>query len=279
MKRQFQAAIVLSITIAFLTCLEQTKGEALADAHEPETGFSLKVESIPVGDFSKNPKSKMLVYDGRLFPFFKIPPEGGYRYVDRTGRQDELVDVLGFVIWQFLGQRIGTREDIGPLHQIVSRGEPKVLDNDSYAEGIWAAWRLRDNGPFHENIGPQLSLGGISGYFHRFAGKPERVNEQNGSEGSEAYLPPCGVYLPLSGYSPFPSSVSSLALGGQIVGLVLIGFCFAFLAVFGFYWVFDDPNRNRVFRGAGLAATGTVGCLFFYGWAFSAHPLATWGLC
>ena len=63
MKRQFQAAIVLSITIAFLTCLEQTKGEALADAHEPETGFSLKVESIPVGDFSKNPKSKMLVYD------------------------------------------------------------------------------------------------------------------------------------------------------------------------------------------------------------------------
>lgn len=25
--------------------------------------------------------------------------------------------------------------------------------------------------------------------------------------------------------------------------------------------------------------TGTVGCLFFYGWAFSAHPLATWGLC
>ncbi len=107
----------------------------------------------------------------------------------------------------------------------------------------------------------------------------EGQNKTERSDGCEDDLRQCGYLLPFSGGGASVGGISSLALGLQIFGLALIGFLLAIPGSFGLYWIFDNPNRNRKFLGAGLAATFLPCTLFFYGWAFSAHPFATWGLC
>ena len=70
----------------------------------------------------------------------------------------------------------------------------------------------------------------------------------------------------------------SFLLGGQILGLMLVGFGFACGVVRGLIWALDDPNRDRRRLGWATAALCFPLGLTFYGWAWLGHPLAFWGL-
>ncbi len=154
-----------------------------------------------------------------------------------------------------------------------------TMNGDSAFAHFWLGKNKVHRRRIHNNIGSQFPLSHISGYPKGFPREIQRVNQKAGAEGRNTYLPPCGAYLPFSGFSAFPSGISSFALGSQIVGLMLLGFLFAIPGSLGLYWVFDDPNRNRKFVGGTLAVLFFTCTVFFYGWAISAHPFATWGLC
>lgn len=89
---------------------------------------------------------------------------------------------------------------------------------------------------------------------------------------------PCSYYLPFSGCgSDLPGNGDAL-LGVQIIGLVLIGFCFALLGSFGVFWILDNTNRKRRLTGVAIA----IGCIpmvvFFYTWGAIGYPMALWRL-
>ena len=84
----------------------------------------------------------------------------------------------------------------------------------------------------------------------------------------------CRYYLPISGCSGYTSHIDGLALGGQIIGLVLVGFGFALL--FGrcvFVALEEAPKARRwIWYSGAIASAATA--LFFYQWALFGHPLA-----
>ena len=110
----------------------------------------------------------------------------------------------------------------------------------------------------------------ISRGFSRLASFVESPDQQRGPDQGKNRGGPCSFYLPLTGCGSQLSGIGSLLLGGQILGLMLVGFGFACGLVFGLINALDNPNRHR--RRLGWAIET------FYGWAWLGHPLAFWGL-
>src|SRR5207245_664775 len=92
-------------------------------------------------------------------------------------------------------------------------------------------------------------------------------------------LCPCRPYLPLTSHRAAYSGRGSLPLGLQIVGIVLIGFPFAFLVVLCFFRRAEVPNWNRKFNWGIVAAIFFTATPTFYGWEFTGNPGAIWCLC
>jgi hypothetical protein len=86
---------------------------------------------------------------------------------------------------------------------------------------------------------------------------------ENGPEPSRKYL--------------FFGGISSPFLGLQIFGIVLVGFGFACLGVFGIALALDDPDRKRRILGWICLCIGGAGGLFLYGWAWGGNPWLVWG--
>lgn len=82
----------------------------------------------------------------------------------------------------------------------------------------------------------------------------------------------CGQYLMFG-------SISSPILGFQILCIVLVGVGFAYLTMFSIVRALDNLDRKRRALYWGLASVGTVGGLFFYGWAWGGNPFVVWGAC
>lgn len=76
----------------------------------------------------------------------------------------------------------------------------------------------------------------------------------------------------------FFGGVRSPYLGVQIFSLMLVGFGFAFLSVFGIRRALDDLDLKRRRWGWLWFSVGAVGGLFCYGWAWGGHPLRVWGI-
>ena len=108
--------------------------------------------------------------------------------------------------------------------------------------------------------------------------KVKRPDEQTRAEAREDDPNICRFYLPLSGCSSYLSGISGLLLGGQIFGIVLIGFGFAFGGGLGLFWAFDDPNHGRRRLGRAIIGPCFLLSLTFYGWGWLGHPLMFWGL-
>ena len=85
------------------------------------------------------------------------------------------------------------------------------------------------------------------------------------------------THLPISGCSGEASSISSLALGGQIVSLMLLGGGSAFLFGFCIFFGIESPKQAR-WKYLLAAVPCAVLVFFFYGWARFGHPLVFFGL-
>ncbi len=101
----------------------------------------------------------------------------------------------------------------------------------------------------------------------------------NRADGGYADSDPCRYFLPFSGCGTTIGGFGSFALGGQIVGLMGVGFLFALAGVLCLFWAFYNPYRKRR-NGARLAAIfGPVLCAgtgYWYAWAGFAHPWKFW---
>ncbi|TPE50822.1 YifB family Mg chelatase-like AAA ATPase [Amaricoccus solimangrovi] len=155
---------------------------------------------------------------------------------------------------------------------------PRVVKYDARLDPV----QMLENGRFvgrndlavrNSEVGSDLSLADFSGNADRPARLAKRPDQQPGPESGDPELEPCRYHLPISGCSATLSSVSSLLLGLQIIGLMLVGFGFAVPSVLGIFRAFDDDYRDRRSRYLALSAICAPAWLFLYGWAFYGRPL------
>lgn len=138
----------------------------------------------------------------------------------------------------------------------------------------FSSWR-KDVASLYPKVRSYLRLADLTGDSISLSREPQRIKEGKGADYRDAGLNPCRYYLPFSGCSARLSSISSLTLGGQIVGLMLLGFAFAIPSCLGVFRAFDDSNREGLSRSLALSAVCTPVWLFLYCWAFWGHPF--WG--
>ena len=110
----------------------------------------------------------------------------------------------------------------------------------------------------------------FDGRLRRLAGFAERPDDQQRSSERQTGRTPTQKYL-------FFGGIRSPYLGIQVLGIMLVGFGFACLSVFGLVNALDNPNRNRRCIGWLIAGLCLPTGLTFYGWAFVGSPFVFWG--
>lgn len=156
-------------------------------------------------------------------------------------------------------------------------------------------WTLRFNvtnePSLSEQIGAKLPLcgflrvlyasnGGVGSSFG-FSESSNQIPSPNTGYGSRrsgnGNADPCYYLLPISGCSGIRGGVGGLALGGQIVGLMLLGIGCALLFGRSVFLALESPEKARWKFWLYALPLGAL-VFFFYGWAWFGHPLAFWGL-
>ncbi|PVB60275.1 hypothetical protein DCO57_17630 [Labrenzia sp. 011] len=141
-----------------------------------------------------------------------------------------------------------------------------------------ASRTIPDNDIMSGKVSDNLSFGSALGTVRSLDGKPDSSGSNNGTEDSQNHLSPCRSFLPLSGCSASFSGISSLSLGLQIGGLMIIGSIFAFTGVGGLFFAFYDDHRNWRWPAVVYAIVSLVGLTFFYAWGFMGHPGRLFGM-
>ena len=127
-------------------------------------------------------------------------------------------------------------------------------------------------GPLGGKGCPLGNLYAFEGSLSRLASFPEGPHEQASADERKDGSGQGCRYL-------FFGGIRGPYLGVQILGVMLIGFGFTRLGVFGLISGLDNPNRNRRKLGWCLVGVCAPLALIFCRWAGSGHPLGAWDLC
>jgi hypothetical protein len=123
------------------------------------------------------------------------------------------------------------------------------------------------------NIGTRLVPARVASNPVGLKSNAERKENQDGPDTANGYLRDCEVFLPLTGCGTSSSSVGRSPLLYQIFLLIGVGFIFAIPGTLSVFWTLDNANWQRKLIGSFVFCLSLSGTLFFYAWAFYAHPL------
>ena len=153
------------------------------------------------------------------------------------------------------------------------RGLPGVV---TVHEEVWRSGRSLGHGDgTYRNVGPHLVLSSLVGALVAENGVDEGSSS---NEGASTRQDECRVLLPFSGCRSTLRTGGGVPLGLEIGSLMLVGFAFSFASAGSLFWGFhyDDWKRRT------LAVAGATVCfgalIFFFGWAYLAHPFRLLGV-